>query len=339
MPVGDAGYRLAHQVADAGHTLLVEEVAETVDEIVDDPETVNHHRSADLQVAGPEREKVDSVAPVGDTADARDGQIRGLCVAGDFSHHVQCDRLHGWSAVAAMGTHPVRRWIHRQAVVIDPHDRVDGVYQRDSIGTAILRGLRRWQYVRDVGCQLDDHRDTGDFLAPFRRHLDVLGHLADRGSHAALGHAVRAAEIELEGIGAGILDHRHVFRPGLLGHRQHNGNDERTVRPVALDLADFVEVRLERPVGYQLDIVEADDASVVAMYRRVPRAADVDDRRILAQRLPDRATPAGFESTIDVIGLVRRRRRGQPERVRGTNAEKSRSQVCHGRLPRSQNRK
>ena len=43
-------------------------------------------------------------------------------------------------------------------------------------------------------------------LHPARDHLDVLGHLADRRAHAALAHAVRAAEVQLEAVGAGVLD-------------------------------------------------------------------------------------------------------------------------------------
>ena len=33
----------------------------------------------------------------------------------------------------------------------------------------------------------------------------VLGHLADGGAHAALAHAVRAAEVQLEAVGAGVF--------------------------------------------------------------------------------------------------------------------------------------
>ncbi len=43
-------------------------------------------------------------------------------------------------------------------------------------------------------------------LAPARDHLDVFGHLAHGRAHAALGHAVRAAEIELDAVGTGLLD-------------------------------------------------------------------------------------------------------------------------------------
>ena len=38
-------------------------------------------------------------------------------------------------------------------------------------------------------------------LAPARHHLDVFRHLADGRAHAALAHAVRAAEIQLDAVG------------------------------------------------------------------------------------------------------------------------------------------
>jgi hypothetical protein len=46
-----------------------------------------------------------------------------------------------------------------------------------------------------------------------RDHLDVFGHLADGRAHAALAHAVRAAEIQLDAVGAGVLDRRQDRLP------------------------------------------------------------------------------------------------------------------------------
>ena len=95
-----------------------------------------------------------------------------------------------------------------------------------------------------------------------------------------------------------------------------------------LDLANFVEVGLQRPVGDQLNVVEADNAAIVAMQRAVAWATDVDDVWVFAQRLPDNTAPAGFKGTIDVVGLVCRRRGREPERIRRANAKKFRRQVA-----------
>ena len=71
-----------------------------------------------------------------------------------------------------------------------------------------LRGARRAADVGDVGRQLDDHRHARVLLAPARHHLDVFGHLTDRRAHAALAHAVRAAEVELDAVALRLLDAR-----------------------------------------------------------------------------------------------------------------------------------
>ncbi len=97
-------------------------------------------------------------------------------------------------------------------------------------------------------------------LAPARDHLDVLGHLAHGRAHAALAHAVRAAEIELDRVGAGLLDPGQDGLPAGLLAGHHERDDHRPVGPVALDLLDLAQIDLERPVGDQLDIVEAGHA-------------------------------------------------------------------------------
>ena len=59
--------------------------------------------------------------------------------------------------------------------------------------------------VAHVGRELDHHRDRRDLLDPFRDHACIVGHLSDRRAHAALAHAVRAAEVQLDAVGAGVL--------------------------------------------------------------------------------------------------------------------------------------
>ena len=232
-----------------------------------------------------------------------------------------------------MCSHAVSCRVHRQGVVIDAHDRIDRVNERHRVGTAVFCGFGGRQYVGDIGSQLYNDRYARRGLGPLGCHLDVFRNLADRGAHAAFGHAVRAAEIEFDRVGAGILDHGHVLRPDLRVHRKHHRDHQSAVGPVALDLPDLVEIGLQRPVGDQLDIVEADHAAVVAVYRAVARSAHVDDRRILAKRLPHRAAPARLEGPVDVVGLVRRRCRREPERIRRANTEEFRSQVSHSFAP------
>ena len=127
-----------------------------------------------------------------------------------------------------------------------------------------------------------------------------------------------------------------MIRPGLLVHRQHHRDDERAVRPVALDLPNLLQVGFQRPVGDQFDVVEADDAALVAVQGAVARPAHIDDRRPgLAERLPNGTAPASLERPVDVVGLVGWRRGCQPEGIRGLDAEKTAGQVSHCRLPGS----
>src|SRR5690606_27565226 len=168
-------------------------------------------------------------------------------------------------------------------------DRVD---QRYGVGAAGLCRTGGLADVGDVRCQLGDDGHARVLLAPAHDHFDIFRHLTDGRAHAALGHAVRTAEVQFYAVGAGLLDERQDSFPAFLLAGHHDRGDQRPVRPVHLDLLHLDEVRIEVAVGDQLDIVEAEQAPVGAPDRAVARAIDVDDRRaFLAERLPDHAAP------------------------------------------------
>src|SRR5690606_32368725 len=99
---------------------------------------------------------------------------------------------------------------------------------------------------------------------------------------------------------------------------------------VLLDLLHLAQVRLQVAVGDQLDVVEAEQTAVRTPDRTVARAVDVDDRRtFLAQRLPHHTTPARLKGALDIVGLVGRRRRRQPEWIGRFDADKVVADVCH----------
>ena len=165
-------------------------------------------------------------------------------------------------------------------------------------------------------------------------HLDILRHLADGGAHAALAHAVRAAEIELDTVGAGVLDQGQDVFPCLLLARHHDGDDDRPVRPVLLDLLDLAQVEMEIPVGDQLDIVQSQKAPVGPEHGTVARTVDIDDRgAFFAERFPDNAAPSRFEGAFHIIGLVGRRGGGQPERIGGFDPNEIIGNVGHVLAP------
>ena len=58
----------------------------------------------------------------------------------------------------------------------------------------------------------------------------------------------------------------------------------------------------------------------------------------VAERLPDHAAPAGLEGAADVVFLVGRRRRGQPEGIGRLDADEVAAQVGHGRSPSARER-
>ncbi len=203
----------------------------------------------------------------------------------------------------------------------------------DRVGAAGDGRPGRGQDAGDVGGELDDHRHARELLhqaaacsmysgtcptaEPMPRSLMPCGQpkLSSMPSH----RSPRLA--------------RQDRLPGVLVAGDHQADHQARSGQFALDLLDLLQVHLERAVGDQLDIVEADDAAVTGPDGAVARTVDVDDRRVLAQRLPDRTTPASLEGALDIVGLVGRRRRGQPERVGRLDADELVAQIGHGTSP------
>ena len=146
--------------------------------------------------------------------------------------------------------------------------------------------------------------------------MNVLRHLANGRTHTALAHAVRAAEIEFYPIGASVFYTVQNRLPRRFFTRDHQRYDHGSVGPLAFDFTDLAQVDFQVAVSDQLNVIEPHQAAVWRQQRAVTRAVNVDDWRPgLAQRLPHHAAPTGFKRTVDVVGLVSRRRRSQPEGV------------------------
>jgi hypothetical protein len=91
---------------------------------------------------------------------------------------------------------------------------------------AALGRARGHANVGDVRRELHDHRGARLFLHPARDLLAVFGHLAHRRAHAALAHAVRAAEVELQAVGSGVFCALHNVVPGLALALDHQRSDD-----------------------------------------------------------------------------------------------------------------
>src|SRR5438874_885617 len=139
-------------------------------------------------------------------------------------------------------------------------------------------------------------RAVAAFVHPVRQAVNqvfddlagVIRNLADRAAHAALTHAVRAAEVELDAVGAATLRLLHHLMPRFAFRLHHQRSDDRMFRIIALDFRDLFEVVGNRPVADELDVVEAHHP-VLAEIDRAATREDVDDR--LADRFPDGPAP------------------------------------------------
>ena len=212
-----------------------------------------------------------------------------------------------------------------EGVEVDAGDGVDGVDGGESVGAGALGGASGHADVGDVGRELDDDGSARSFLHPFRDLLAVFRHLADRGAHAALAHAVRAAEVELEAVGAGVFRALHDVMPGLAFGFDHERGDDDVLRVAALYFFDLAKVDFDGAVADEFDVVEAHHLLAVVVDGGVARA-DIGDG--FADGLPDGATPARVERAHDLLAAVGGRSGGEPERVEALDAGEGGLEGC-----------
>ena len=330
LPLGDLGQREAAEIVEGAEAFFVHPVGEAVDHVFHDAIAVVHGGGADLHGAASEQDELGGLAPAGDAADAGDGQA-DFGIGGDLLDQVQGDGLHRRAAIAAVRRAAAHVGARRERVEIDAGDGIDGVDGGEGVGAAAAGGARHGADVGDVGGELDEHRGAGHFLDPFGDHAGVVGHLADGAAHAALAHAVGAAEVQLEAVGAGVFGALDDVVPGFALGIDHQGGDDGVLGIALFDLGDFAEVDFDGAVGDQLDVVQAHHALAVPIDRGIARG-DVDDG--LADGLPDGAAPAGVEGAHDLIAAVGGRAGGEPEGVGAADAGEVSGEVSHGRTAR-----
>jgi hypothetical protein len=79
---------------------------------------------------------------------------------------------------------------------------------------------------------------------------------------------------------------------------------------LVLDLLEFVDPGLERPVADELDVLPADDLLAVVRAQPAVAGLDVDDLRgVEADGLADDRPPAVVERLADDVGVRSRRSR------------------------------
>ena len=310
-PVSNAVHRFADDVVNRGETFLVEVVVQAVNHVLDDAVAIVHNGRADLNTPGTEEHELDSVPPCVDAADTADRNFE-LRITCKFGNHVESYRLHGRTAVTAVRRHAVDVRVRDHCVNIHAHHRVDRVYEGHCVCSAVLRSASRRSDVRDVWGELHDHREIGNLFHPFSDHARIFGHLAHRGAHSALAHAMRASEIQFKTVAARVLGLFDDLMPCFAFRFDHQRNDHRMVRISLFTFVDFLEIHLERTVGDQLDVVQPDHTKRTMIDRSKPRR-HICDR--LAKRLPNRTAPTGIERTLDHRSHIRRRSGCEPERI------------------------
>ena len=151
-------------------------------------------------------------------------------------------------------------------------------------------------------------------------HFGVFGNLSHRAPHAALAHAVRATEVQLETIHADILGAFDNVVPRLAFRFDHQRRDEGVFGIFALAPFHFAQVDFGRTVANQFDVGQPDHALRRASVDGGEARADVANR--FADGFPDGAAPPGVKGALDHRTHVGRRRRGEPERIGRLDARK-----------------
>ncbi len=177
-----------------------------------------------------------------------------------------------------------------------------------------------------LGVSLTSTGRAGDLFDPMRDLLGVLGDLADGRAHATFGHAVRAAEVQLQTVGAGVFGALHDVVPRLGFGLDHQRGDDGILGIAALDLGNLAEVDVDGAVGDELDVVETHHALAGEVDGGVA-GADVGDG--LADGLPDGSAPASVEGAHDLLAAVGGRSGGEPEGVGRVDAEEAAADVSH----------
>src|SRR5262249_34025424 len=110
----------------------------------------------------------------------------------------------------------------------------------------------------------------------------------------------------------------HQLMP-VFARVRHERCDDGVLRPALLDLSDFAEVRLNRAVADELDVVETHHARRAEIHGGIARG-NVDNG--IADGLPNDAAPPSFEGTVTLVSRVGRRAAGDPKGIRRFDTSK-----------------
>ena len=245
LPLRDRGRREAAEIVDRAEAFFVHPVAQPVDHVFDDAEAVVHGRRAHLHRPAAQQDELRRVAPLANAADTRNRQSAPRdrdaicctrCSAIGFTAGPQYPPCAERPPTSGRGVNVSRSMPVIELIVL---------MAESASAPPRLRRARHRPDVGDVRRQLHQHRSARHFLHPLGDHARILGHLPDRAAHAALAHAVRAAEVQLQPVGARVFGPLHDVVPRLALRLHHQRRDHRVLRIALLHLGDFAQVHLD----------------------------------------------------------------------------------------------
>ena len=291
-----------------------------------------HHAGADLHRIRAEQDELGGVAAALDPAEAREAAVGKLAAdeLGNLHHHAERDRFHRARRVAAGRRVALDRRLGAKGVEIHAHHAADRIDRADTGRAAAQRGARRILDVRDVGRHLCPEGFFRGAFHPAADFFEDLGVLAHRGAHLAFGQAVRAGEVELESVDAGVLAALDDLDPGFLAILLHDRRNEDAVGVEVLALLELVDPEVKRPVADQLDVFPADDLAAGGVELGVARGNVDDLGGVEADGLRDDGAPALAERAADDAEVGAGRAGADDERIRELEAVDGGGERGHG---------
>ncbi len=301
----------AHEFLELRNTPLGHIMLQAEAEVVDDAVAVLHDGGAYLDVTATELDELQRVAPGLDTTYTAD--IHMLLDTGTADHgvtrhlvdHAQGDRLDGLARVAgdSLALTHLGLVAHR--------NRLDGIDGADTMGAGIEASQGGTTHRHDIGRHLGDDGDRDRLLDARGVAEDQIVALTDIRTQTRELH-LRAGEIELHGIAAGLLGHLGEFDPLLLA-LPHDRGDDALGGVAELEATQDIEVHVVGILGELLHIAETDKGRTLFAYgvEAGRYLADV----LLADGLVEHTGPSGLQGTGYHLVVGADSRRGQEERI------------------------
>lgn len=196
-----------------------------------------------------------------------------------ISHLGKGDGLDSLARVAPRGGVALNAGLWPQGVQVDPHDALDGVDGGNALAASVKRGACRRGDVGDVGRHLCPHGLGSHLVHPACRVRKQLTVLAHGHAHLALGHAVRAAKVDLKCVHASGFAQANQLLPRVFVVLLHDGGDEHAPWKLLLEALELVQHDRQGAVADELNVFPPNDLLAVGRLELGIARGDVDHLR------------------------------------------------------------